>query len=174
MNPKIPEEWRKVPNSLYEVSDNGNIASWHWGKRHIMKPSRSGAGYAHLVLWYSGVKRHTLVHALVAEAFLGPKPTPKHEVNHKNGVKADNRVENLEWVTKPEQQRHRYDVLRKRSFPDRRGEFNGMSKLTTSQVKEIRRQHETGKTYRDISKAYGVSDVCIGLICRRKTWVNIE
>lgn len=55
--------------------------------------------------------RKLLVHRLVCEAFHGAPPFIGAQVNHKNGVKSDNRADNLEWVTASENQRHRIDVL---------------------------------------------------------------
>lgn len=51
------------------------------------------------------------VHRLVSLAFMGTPPTDKHQVNHKNGIKDDNRIENLEWVTQSENSQHSVDVL---------------------------------------------------------------
>ncbi|HOW46205.1 MAG TPA: HNH endonuclease signature motif containing protein [Rubrivivax sp.] len=58
-----------------------------------------------------GGSRHHSVHRLVAEAFLGPALPGQTDVNHKNGARGDNRLENLEWVTRSENHKHKFRVL---------------------------------------------------------------
>lgn len=107
------ETWLPVAKSigLYSVSNIGNVRS-HIGMSggRILKPSLIGRGYYQVHL---NIKTHVydrLVHRLVAEAFIGPCPKGK-EVNHKNGNRRDNRVENLEYVTHRENLLHARDVL---------------------------------------------------------------
>lgn len=69
----------------------------------------------HVGLGKNGKTHQLLVHRLVAQTFI-PNPENKQEVNHKNGVRTDNRVENLEWVTKSENEIHKYKVLGFKGF----------------------------------------------------------
>lgn len=80
----------------------------------VMVPHVTAKGYLRLHLYVNDAVLRSWVHRLVAEAFLGSAPTAKHQVNHKNGVPSDNRVENLEWCTQSENMRHSYHVLRPR------------------------------------------------------------
>lgn len=94
--------WLPVPNyaGLYEVSDAGEVRSLDRGSRkgRTLKVGSNPKGYAIAVLCRDGVRKAFTVHGLVAAAFLGPRPE-KHHVCHANGIKADNRVENLHYGT---------------------------------------------------------------------------
>lgn len=95
-------EWRKtfIFPDYYSVSENGAVRSERNGK--ILKPATDKYGYHYYVLCVEG-KRHTIkAHRLVAMAFI-PNPENKPTVNHKNGIRTDNRVVNLEWMTNKEQ-----------------------------------------------------------------------
>lgn len=93
----------------YEVSSAGDIRSLNSGR--ILSKPIMGAGYQKASLWKDGERAQTSVHRIVATAFHGPAPSPSHEVNHKNGIKTDNRAANLEWVTRSENEKHSRDVL---------------------------------------------------------------
>lgn len=95
-------------------------------------------GYAQITIRPEGRRgrpRLVKVHRVVAEAWLGPAPSPRHVVNHKNGVKTDNRAENLEWVTPAENTRHAH---RLGLMPSQKGEANPAARLTEEAVRRIR------------------------------------
>ena len=97
----------------YSVTDDGHVFSHH---RDIwLKPFKVGAGYHRVNLFYLGKSHNKYIHRIVAEAFLGP--SNGKEINHKNGNKTDNRVENLEWVTRSENVNHSYYELGYRVTP---------------------------------------------------------
>lgn len=103
-------EWKSVLNleGVYEVSSTGQVRSL---KRNIiMSQSLDKRGYPKVNLQVNGKNKSVLVHRLVATAFID-NPHAKPCVNHKNGIKHDNRVENLEWVTYLENTQHSYTVL---------------------------------------------------------------
>jgi len=95
----------------YDVSSRGVVLSRKTGR--ALYQTETKCGYLQVHLWNNGKCRNTLVHRLVAEAFV-PNPDRKPQVNHKNGDKSDNRADNLEWVTASENQRHRYGALGKK------------------------------------------------------------
>lgn len=99
-------EWRPIPGyeDLYEVSSEGVIRSLKSGKA-LSTRSSVGSGYVQANLWKNGVRKRTTMHRVVAEAFFGPA-TGGMEVNHKNGIKTDNRVSNLEWCSRSHNVNH--------------------------------------------------------------------
>lgn len=102
------ENWKNIVNlDNYQISDLGNVKNCKTNK--VLKPFFN-KGYYSIVLR----SKNYLLHRLVAQAFI-PNPEFKTEVNHINGVKTDNRVENLEWVTRSENIRHSFKELGRKS-----------------------------------------------------------
>lgn len=124
------EIWKPIEESThYEVSNLGNVRNSLTG--YILKGRLSKSGYLQvsIVLKETNKQANRYIHRLVAIYFL-ENPENKREVNHKNGDKIDNRVENLEWVTSSENQLHRQHVLGKQKTSQRRiGQFTKDGKL---------------------------------------------
>jgi hypothetical protein len=106
----MTEVWRDVPGyvGLYQVSNTGRVRNARSGR--VLKLNKQGRGYAQTMLSKGGQRSYPLVHRLVAMVFI-PNPENKPQINHINGDKGDNRVENLEWCTSSENLYHRYQVL---------------------------------------------------------------
>lgn len=106
----MSERWRDVAGyeGLYVVSNLGNVRSLSSGK--LLKPDTC-AGYLRYRLSKENHAKHCRAHRLVAEAFL-PNPERLPQVNHVNGDRSDNRVENLEWCTGSANQLHSRRVLK--------------------------------------------------------------
>ena len=104
------EIWHKceVPYTRYEVSNLGRVRNALTGL--VLRPRKHNWGYQKVILSYQGQRKECTVHNLVATAFVEGWREGL-EVNHKNGVKTDNRAENLEWVTSSENHQHAHDVL---------------------------------------------------------------
>lgn len=99
-------------------------------RQHIDK-----GGYCRVGLKKNGKHKNAPVHRLVAESFI-PNPQNKKQVNHKNGIKTDNSVENLEWVSASENCIHKYNVLGyKSNMVGRKGKNNPLSKIVL-QIKD--------------------------------------
>lgn len=107
-----------------------------------------------------------LLHRLIALAFV-PNPRGLPQVNHKNGIKTDNRPCNLEWVSNLENRRHAVHTgLQARgSLVSRR--------LTEDDVRKIRALFEGGASQRSIAAAFGVVQQTVSHIVRRSTWTHI-
>ena len=105
------EEWLPVVGyeGLYEVSNLGRIRSLkdNHGKSRMryLKLSKASTGYFCVPMCKDGAEKRISVHRIVAKAFI-PNPDNLETVNHKNEIKTDNRVENLEWMTLADQNRH--------------------------------------------------------------------
>lgn len=160
-------EWKPYPASpAYLVSNSGLVYS---KKRRIsLKPVLGTRGYYKITMYYpEGIKKTVLIHKIVAETFLGPRPTPGHEVNHKSGIKADNSSDNLEWTTSSENKKHAFKMgLRVRPY----GTSNANSILNDDGVRAIRAMLKGGMSVRDVSQKSGVSDGAIKDIRSGRTW----
>lgn len=116
------EIWKDIPGweNRYQVSSLGKIRSLNFkqtGKIKIMSGVTDIRGYKSIAFRPNGRKskqKHYMIHRLVAEVFI-PNPDDKPFVNHKNGKREDNRVDNLEWVTRSENERHKIYILNKKS-----------------------------------------------------------
>ena len=103
----LDEEWRDVADTdgQYQVSNLGRVRSNKWGRTTILRNNLVGCGYYRMSISTKIGVRYLYVHRMVMESFVGINPL-KNVVNHKDGNKLNNRLENLEWVTQGENVRH--------------------------------------------------------------------
>jgi hypothetical protein len=162
---RMAEEWRAVVGweGLYEVSDQGRVYS-HQSKR-VLCPYPVGAGYLSLLLAQKPRHEKRYVHHLVAYAFLGRPPALGWDVNHKSGVKTDNRLQNLEWRTHQSNLQHAsaWGLL----AAGRRAR-----KLTPEQVHEVRGVRATSDYV--LAESLGVSRRVLWQIRERITYRDVD
>lgn len=173
------EIWKKIPNySLYEASNMGYIKTFNWKNKKvekIMKPALDGSGYLRTMLKGDDGIFHTIkMHRIIAKTFI-PNPENKPTINHKNCIKTDNRISNLEWVSISENVKHAY----KQNCMTNKGECNPCATLTDKQVLEIRKNYEygknckKGKTKQQIAEEYGTTFNVIKQLIQGKTWKHL-
>ena len=154
---------------LYKIDENGNVFSVRNNK--FLNTTVFPNGYEYVHLCNGKAKTKLLrVHRLVAEAFI-PNPNDLPQVNHKDGNKLNNSVENLEWCTNLENMRHSIET----GLRAVKGENNPSAKLTAKDVENIRREYiPKSKEFGTVALArkYGVSNVMIGKIIRYECWVD--
>jgi Holliday junction resolvase len=105
------ENWMVIAecNSIYHISDYGRVKSYKCGKERILKATLTSNGYAAVKICANGKRKIHKIHRLVASAFL-QNPENKPQVNHKDGNKANNHVDNLEWTTHKENIQHAWQT----------------------------------------------------------------
>ncbi len=163
------EEWRHAPDCFdkYEISSHGRFRVKKTGL--VCRTYDNGHGYLTVQPYSTEKKRnfHRYVHRLVAITFIG-RNEEKLEVNHRDGNKANNRVDNLEWMTPLENNNHAHKVLKVRHIC---GPYTRTAKLTKDQVSQIRSTYETGELNQtQIAQIYNVDPSTISVLVRNKTW----
>lgn len=144
-------EWRKIAGANgYSVSRDGRIRNDTTG--HELKPFGSKDKYLGVRL---GRKNYCRVHRIVAETFI-PNPSNKPQVNHRDGNKRNNCVENLEWCSIAENQRHRFDVLKK-GFTEQK--MKTITELAATKNRKKIKCNETGNVYKSVAEASKVTGV---------------
>jgi len=172
----MSEVWKDVEGYPgYKVSDQGRIL----GRRgNVIRGARDKNGYAIICVNTRTPNVKTLkVHKLVVEAFFGSIPEGMH-VNHKNGIKDDNRSDNLEIVTPAENTRHTFRELGRvgKNTNPHRGSRHPNSVLTEDDVRRIRALHAGGMSaymmYKD--RLFPVSIPVLRGIIQRKGWAHVD
>jgi hypothetical protein len=159
----MAEMWADIGIGTYKVSTLGRVK-----KRDMyLKPQVSARGYITYSLCEDGKRHYCLAHRLVAKAFLTRQPHHT-EVNHLDGEKTNNDVDNLEWSTRSLNELHRARVL-KRGI----GSLNGNSRLKAEDVIEIRLMSMGGLSLNNISSWKRTSKSQVSRILKGRHWAHL-
>lgn len=173
------EFWRKTKYEGYDVSSFGRVRSWlrrgARGKRdlvpHLLSGSLDSHGYVFVELGRgpNNERRRFWVHREVALTFID-NPDTLPEVNHRTGLKIDNRIDNFEWVSDVDNIQHSWDVgLRENARLS--GERNWRATITESDVRSIRQRRLNGERPVDIAKDY--SSGTVKHVLAGRTWKHL-
>lgn len=169
------EIWKDIIGyeRLYQISNLGNLKSYPRNgtiKNHrLLMPAISRDGYFMYCLSKNNIHKSKPAHRLVAQAFI-PNNESKPQVNHINGIKTDNRVENLEWVTASENTRHAYKLGLINNI---KGENVYNSKLSHDDIHAIFFLKKLSITNKKIALMLNYSQSGIGKILKGKIWKSV-
>lgn len=155
---------RSISEPTLFCGDNGEIFNTRSGRFLKSKPARGGYLRVHII-------KTTHKHILILEAHTGHRPSGM-EVNHKNGIKTDNRLSNLEWCTKKENTRHahRTGLCENRA----RGIRIHFGKLTDQDVLEIREMYKSGMNGKQIAPHFNVHWSTIYKVIKGKSHLHVK
>lgn len=167
------EVWKDIKDyeGIYQVSNFGNVKSLgneFSRKERFLKLSPQSKGYLTVVLQKNATRKMVLVHRIVAEHFIGNTES-KPQVNHINGDKTDNSIENLEWVSHKENLDHAI-----KNNLTLKGEENRNSKLKDVDVINIHSLLQKGITIKELSESYNVSYSTIDGIRTNRYWKHLN
>ena len=169
------EEWLTIKGfkDRYLISNKGNVKSLvectrNAGKNIILKPvpNKHRHNYLQVGLWKDGKKHPKKIHILVAEHFL-KRIKGKNHINHINGDKKKNNVNNLEWCTPKENIEHGIRT----GLIDNFGENSKISKLKEKEVVLIR---ASKKPQQELAEKYNISQSNVSMIRRNMTWKHLK
>jgi len=169
----MKEVWENIDGYFgrYQCSPCGKIRSVDWRdsrghlrKGKILKQQKESNGYLQVRFYDAAF----LSHRIIAKAFL-PKIDGKDFVNHKNGIKTDNRLENLEWVTKSENSKHSFLI----GTQCNKGENHPANKLKLQDVITMRESNKNGVSAYQLSKLYNISYTQAKDIVKKRSWKHV-
>lgn len=167
---KLPNEiFKNVVGfeGLYKVSNKGRLFSLLTFM--FMNPNKSDKGYYKVGLRKNNKSHTKILHRLIAKAFIA-NPENKKEVNHIDGDKSNNCIDNLEWCTPSENMQHAFDA----GLIKLKSENSHFASLNNKQVLDIRNAYRLGVfSQAEIARAYDVSSTCIYAIVNRISWKKL-
>lgn len=188
----MKEIWKTIKEApKYAISDLGRVKRIKPGKgtyvgRIIKSQENPQVGYIQIKLCVNNIPKKFMVHQLVANAFIVNKEN-KPELNHKDGIKANNCVNNLEWVTKSENLKHAIKMGLRSPPEPKRGEDHPWSKLKNKEVWLIKKllqsnyyknqnhyDHNKKFNQKMIAKMFKVREYVISKINRKMAWKQIN
>lgn len=167
---------KEIPNyeGLYSVTKNGKV--WSHPKLHGNAPWKGRwlrqyterTGYKFVFLQKDKKRKLCFIHGLVAKTYLGDFSNTL-QVNHKDTIKSNNNLENLEWITASENIRHSFKNNRSCQV----GSRNACAKLNESDVISILREHNKGATQISLSLKFKISRAVVNRIIKNLIWRHV-
>ncbi len=156
--------WRDCTEfPAYEISSYGHFRNKRLGR--VLEFDPDSSGYNAVNLFINGKKLHKRTARLVAETWIGPRPTGC-QVNHIDGNKRNDSIENMEYVSPSENIKHAYRL----GLLSRKGEKNSCAKLTQIKADEIRRRCASGESQKNLATEFGVDASNISTIVAGRSW----
>ena len=150
-------------NDSYIIYENGDVFSLKRNRK--LAHHKFALGYVSVCIMKNGKSQHITLHRLLAEAFL-PNPENKPTVNHINGIKNDNRLENLQWATYSENNSHAFKTGLNKA---KSGEDSRLSTISRDTASKILDMYKT-KKMSEIAKELDLGYTLVRNICLRKSW----
>lgn len=165
------EIWKDIVGfeGLYQISNYGNIKSFVKNNKGKPMKQRILRNYMSIGLTKNKKQYTFFVHRLVAETFI-PNPNNFPCVNHIDGDKLNNSINNLEWVTYSENSKHSIYILDNKKPPKHKGENNHFSKHNEKEIEELRKKRKMGYTLKQLANEYNYTIGHICNICNYKSW----
>ena len=163
--------WKVIPafGGRYEASKTGEIR--HSLNKNVRKARKNKCGYLQLNFPRNdgtGKSDTILVHRLIALTFI-PNPLNLPEVNHIDGNKQNNCVDNLEWCDRSENGKHAYKMGLSHVY---KGESHVKAKLTNEQAKQVRQLYKGKVSQRELADLFNVSQITVSRVIRGKRYGN--
>lgn len=172
----MTEIWMDIPEyeGLYQVSNLGNVKSLNYNKtktEKLLKLCNDKNNYLILNLHKNGKQQNKKLHRLVLLTFKPESFFKNAQANHINGIRNDNRLENLEWCSAKENMTHAI----KTGLRNDNGENHKNSKLKDIDIIQIRLYYKN-KTYNqfELADKYNISRQNVGFIVNNKAWTHIK
>lgn len=166
-------KWKDIAGyeGVYAISSEGQV----WSYPKLGKPGRlrkiaiDGEGYKFIALQHNKVRTQPKLHRLLAEAFI---PNPGHYpcVNHKDGVKLNNSLDNLEWCTYSYNIKHSFEL----GLSNQIGSRNAYSKLNENDVVQIKQLVRSGRTQKSVAEEFSISRAVVNGILKGVIWTHVR
>ena len=165
------EIWKDIKqyNGKYQASDNGRIRN---AKKKVLKTFIDKSGYLLVSLYKDGKNKTFRVHRIIYETFFGDIPND-FQINHKDFNRSNNKINNLEAVTREQNVKHSlHNTIRANAYDANGNRISkGNSKINKEIAEEIRTIYATEDvTYNDLAKAYGIKRSTVGDVITGKSW----
>ncbi len=152
---------------IYKIYESGKV--WSYRRKRFLRTPKDRDGYKRVTLCVDKKIKNMTIHRWLYITFVGDIPKT-HQINHKDGNKINNNLQNLELVTPKENTQHAWaSGLAKKQV----GEKTSLAKLTKNKILKIREMHLLGQSQVHIAKHFGIHQTNVHYILKGKTWNHV-